>query len=70
MSEKTLKARISELETELGKKDDKIHSLLDRIEELEETIMRLEDLIPDEDTKKKTKKKEISKSKMVSFSKV
>ena len=49
--------RISALMAELEKKDREIHAYLDRIDELEETVMRLEDLIPEEDTKKKSKKK-------------
>lgn len=64
MSENTLKARISALEADLNKKDNEIHSLLDRIEELEDTIMRLEALIPDEDNKKKSKKKQVEDSKL------
>ena len=64
MSEDALKARIDELKTELEKKDIENHNLLDRIEELEETIMRLDALIPEEDTKKKSKKKQAFDSKM------
>jgi chromosome segregation ATPase len=64
MTEVTLRARISELKAELEKKDREIHSYLDRIDELEETIMRLEDLIPEEDNKKKSKKRQAFDSKM------
>jgi hypothetical protein len=58
MSEDELKASIDELKRELD------HNLLDRIEELEETIMRLDALIPEEDTKKKSKKKQAFDSKL------
>lgn len=64
MSEDALKTRIRILETELEKKDREIHNLLDRIEELEDTIMRLDALIPDEDDKKKSKKKQAVDSKL------
>ncbi|NVM37300.1 MAG: hypothetical protein HWN81_17010 [Candidatus Lokiarchaeota archaeon] len=64
MSENTLKARINVLEAELIKKDNEIHNLLDRIEEHEDTIMRLEALIPDEDNKKKSKKEKATDSKL------
>lgn len=78
MSEDALKARIDKLKAELEKKDKEInklkeelekkdkenHNFLDRIEELEETVMRLEALIPEEDGKKKSKKKQAIDSKM------
>ncbi|UCD01502.1 MAG: hypothetical protein JSV23_00300 [Promethearchaeota archaeon] len=78
MSEDALKAQIDKLKLELEKKDREINKLkeelekrykendtnLDRIEELEETIMRLEDLIPEEDGKKKNKKKQVIDSKL------
>lgn len=64
MSENTLKARINVLEAEISKKDSEIHNLLDRIEEHEDTIMRLEALIPDEDNKKKSKKEKATDSKL------
>ncbi len=64
MSEDALKARIRMLETELEKKDREIHNLLDKIEELEDTVMRLDALIPDEDDKKKSKKKQAVDSKL------
>jgi chromosome segregation ATPase len=64
MSEDALKARINELEAELDKKDREIHSLLDRIEELEDNIMRLDALIPDHDSKKKKRKQQVLDSKL------
>lgn len=64
MSENTLKARINVLEAEIGKKDNEIHNLLDRIEEHEDTIMRLEALIPDDDNQKKSKKRQAMDSKL------
>ncbi|MFW9973108.1 MAG: hypothetical protein ACFFDF_23195 [Candidatus Odinarchaeota archaeon] len=64
MSEDTLKARIRELEVDLNRKDTEIHNLLDRIEELEDNIMRLEALIPEVDTKKKSKKQQAIDSKL------
>ncbi|MFX1500349.1 MAG: hypothetical protein ACFFDH_05210 [Promethearchaeota archaeon] len=64
ISENTLKARIDALKLDIVKKDREIHRLLDRIEELEDTIMRLEALIPDEDDKKKSKKKQAIDSKL------
>jgi len=64
MTEDALKTRISDLEAELKKKDHEIHGYLDRIEEFEDTIMRLEALIPEEDGKKKSKKKQAIDSKM------
>ncbi|MFX0001962.1 MAG: hypothetical protein ACFE9C_16940 [Candidatus Hodarchaeota archaeon] len=64
MSEDTLKTHINDLKAELNKKDTEIHNLLDRIEVLEDNIMRLEALIPEEDTKKKTKKQQAIDSKL------
>ncbi|MFW9876883.1 MAG: hypothetical protein ACFFG0_27635 [Candidatus Thorarchaeota archaeon] len=64
MSENELKARINGLKLEIEKKDIEIHNLLDRIDELEETIMRLEDLIPEDDSKKKSKKKRSEDSRL------
>jgi len=64
MSEDALKARINDLKAELDNKDMEIHKLLDRIEELEDNIMRLEALIPEEDTKKKSRKQQALDSKM------
>ncbi|MFX1379036.1 MAG: hypothetical protein ACFFA4_08060 [Promethearchaeota archaeon] len=64
MSVDVLKARISELEGEINKKSKEINNLLDRIEELEDNIMRLEALIPEEDTKKKSRKQQAVDSKL------
>ncbi|MFX0135601.1 MAG: hypothetical protein ACFFDN_18290 [Candidatus Hodarchaeota archaeon] len=64
MTEDALKTRIANLEAELKKKDHEINGYLDRIEELEDTIMRLEALIPEEDGKKKSKKRQATDSKM------
>ncbi|MFX0034603.1 MAG: hypothetical protein ACFE9I_03045 [Candidatus Hermodarchaeota archaeon] len=64
MTEDALKARIRVLEEELERKNREINDLLDRIEEYEETIMRLEALIPEEDHKKKSKKQQAFDSKM------
>ncbi len=64
MSEDTLKARIKGLKAELSKKDNEIHNFLDRIDEQEDTIMRLEALIPDEDNTKKSKKRQATDSKL------
>jgi exonuclease SbcC len=64
MSEDALKARINDLKVELERKDMEIHNLLDRIEELEDNIMRLEDLIPEEDIKKKSRKQQAVDSKL------
>jgi len=64
MTEDELRARISELEREAEKKERETDGFLDRIDELEETIMRLEALIPEEDNKKKSKRKQASDSKL------
>ena len=64
MTEDALKARINDLKAELERKDMEIHNLLDRIEELEDNIMRLEALIPEEDTKKKSRKQQAVDSKL------
>ncbi|MFX1591436.1 MAG: hypothetical protein ACFFCL_01965 [Promethearchaeota archaeon] len=64
MTEDALKARIEELKADLEKKEKENHYLLDRIEELEETIMRLDALIAEEDTKKKSKKKQAVDSRL------
>ncbi|MFX0022657.1 MAG: hypothetical protein ACFE9S_10040 [Candidatus Hermodarchaeota archaeon] len=64
MTEDALKARIKDLKVELERKDMEIHNLLDRIEELEDNIMRLEALIPEEDTKKKSRKQQAVDSKL------
>ena len=46
------------------RKDEEINIYLDKIEELEDIIMRLEDLIPVEDIKKKSRKKKMMDSKL------
>ena len=46
------------------RKDEEINIYLDKIEELEEIIMRLEALIPEEDIKKKSRKKKMIDSKL------
>ncbi|MHA1292283.1 MAG: hypothetical protein ACTSQJ_06395 [Promethearchaeota archaeon] len=55
-TEDELKAKIDDLELELEKKDKEIFSYLDKIEALEDQIMKLELLLPDDDSKKKGKK--------------
>jgi len=64
MDEDELKARIDQLKAELEKKEIENHNLLDKIDEHEETIMRLEDLIPEDDSKKKSKKRRSEDSKL------
>jgi len=57
MSEGPLKARINQLEKDLEKKEQEILSLLDKIEELEDHIMHLEEeVIPSAVSTKKSKK--------------
>jgi chromosome segregation protein len=51
-----LKKQIESLETELFKKENEIFEYLGKIENLEDTIMKLELLIPEDDESKKTKK--------------
>jgi len=64
MTEEEFRARIGELEVESDQKEHEIIQYLEKIEQLEDTIMRLELLIPDEDEKsnKKRKKSKDSKS--------
>ncbi len=62
--EDDLKARIGELEKELENKDYEIHGYLDKIEELEEKILKLEILFPKEGDKKKGKKQQAIDSKL------
>jgi hypothetical protein len=45
-------------------KDEEINIYLDKIEELEEIIMRLDALIPEEDVKKKSRKRKMMDSKL------
>lgn len=64
MTEEEFRARIGELEVESDQKEHEIIQYLEKIEQLEDTIMRLELLIPDEEEKsnKKRKKSKDSKS--------
>ena len=64
MIEDALKARNRELEEELKRKNKEINAYLDRIGELEDIIMRLEALIPEEDDKKKSRKRKVMDSKL------
>jgi len=62
--ENDLNARIGELEKELESKDYEIHGYLDKIEELEEKVLKLESLFPEEGGKKKGKKQQAIDSKL------
>ncbi len=62
--ENDLKAIIGELEKELESKEYEIHGYLDKIEELEEKVLKLEFLIPEESDKKKGKKQQAIDSKL------
>ena len=65
MTEDTLKTKIDELELQLESKDKEIIGYLKKIEHLEETIIRLEALIPDEIRKdSKVKGKIVGDSKL------
>ena len=59
-----LKKRINSLDTDLNEKEQEIYKHLETIENLENTIMRLESLIPEEDITKKSKKQKASYSKL------
>lgn len=59
-----LKKRINSLETDLNKKEHEIYKHLETIENLEDTIMKLESLIPEEDENKKSKKQKAAYSKL------
>lgn len=59
-----LKKRINSLETDLNKKEHEIYKHLETIENLEDTIMKLESLIPEEDENKKSKKQKALYSKL------
>jgi len=64
MTQEELINKIRVLELEIEKKVRENHSLLDKVEHLEDTVMRLETLIPEEDAKKKSKKKQTAESRM------
>jgi chromosome segregation ATPase len=64
MSEDELKTLVGNLKREIKRKDRETDELLDRIDELEETVMRLEALIPEESNNKKSKKKQATDSKL------
>ena len=64
MTEDSLKAKISELENQLEYKDKEIIGYLEKIEHLEDTIMRLETLIPDKVREDSKKGKKITDSKL------
>jgi len=65
LTEEDLKAKILELEDEIKSKDREIYDSYDRIDQLEETVMKLESLLQDEDTKdSKKKKKSVRESKL------
>ena len=51
-----LKEQINKLKQEVEKKDSEIMNYLDKIENLEDEIMELRSLLPDETSKKKSKK--------------
>ncbi len=61
MTEDELRVRIDNLEMELERNEEEILGYLDKIDNLEETIMRLELLIPEIGEKKKGKKSKDSK---------
>ena len=56
MTEENLKAKIKKLENELELKEQEVLKYLDKIEELEETLLKLENLISDENAKASKKK--------------
>lgn len=58
MTEEDLRAKIGKLEVETDQKEHEIIQYLEKIEQLEDTIMRLELLIPDESNKKRKKSKD------------
>ena len=58
MTEEEFRDRISELERESDNKEHEIIQYLEKIEQLEDTILRLELLIPDESNKKRKKSKD------------
>ena len=58
MTEEDLRAKIGKLEVETDQKEHEIIQYLEKIEQLEDTILRLELLIPDESNKKRKKSKD------------
>ena len=65
MTEEDLKAKILELEDEIKSKDREIYNSYDRIDLLEETIMKLELCLEEEDKKdSKKKKKSVRETKL------
>jgi len=56
MTEDNLKAKIKESENELEVREQEVIKYLDKIEELEETVIKLESLISDENSKASKKK--------------
>ena len=65
MTEENLRAKIGKLEVESDQKEHEIIQYLEKIEQLEDTIMRLELLIPDEEEKSNKKRKKSKDSKSV-----
>lgn len=65
MPQEDLRAKVGDLEEEIKLKNREIYNYLDRIEQLENTIMKLESLLPEEDTNaSKDKKQKIKESKL------
>jgi len=64
VTEEALKARINRLEKDLERKEVETNKFLDKIDDQEETIMRLEALIPEESEEKKSKKRQATDSKL------
>ena len=65
MTEEDLRAKLGKLEVESDQKEHEIIQYLEKIEQLEDTIMRLELLIPDEEEKSNKKRKKSKDSKSV-----
>jgi len=65
LPQEDLRAKVGDLEEEIKLKNREIYNYLDRIEQLENTIMKLESLLPEEDTNaSKDKKQKIKESKL------
>jgi len=60
----TLENKIRELKLESEKRDRDVHQYLDKIDQLEDSVMKLEGLIPEEDGKKKSRKKQAVNSRL------